>query len=108
MPNNNEILDGINDLLKNIDLEQLTSLISNLNVKDADTSKKDSTEPKFDLSSLSSLISNIDFEEVRSLLSGLNVDNLKDLNIEELQTALNQVTERIQNFQNSQNSNKPE
>jgi hypothetical protein len=104
LSNNNEILDGINDLLKNIDLEQFTSLISNLNVKGADTNKKDSIDPKFDLTSLNSLISNIDFDEVRSLLSGLNLDNLKNLNIEELQTALNQVTERIQNYQNSNKS----
>ena len=115
MSNKNEILGSVTNLLKNVDLEQLTSLISGLNIKgDEDTSRRGSSESKFDLSSINSLISNIGLEDVRSLLSGLNVDNLKGsglinletafngssglLNIEKIQDALNEVTERIQNI----------
>jgi hypothetical protein len=111
VPNNNDMLDGLNDLLKNVDLEQFTSLISNLNEKGA-------MDSKYDLSSLNSLISNIDLEEMRSLLSGLNFDYLKDFgllnskfdsqktsglfNIEELETALYEITSRMQNFNKSE------
>lgn len=114
MSNSNEILDGLNNLLKDVDLEQFTSLLSNLNINPAETSEKPRTESKLDLSNLSSLISNIDLEEVRSLLSGLNFDYLKEFgllnlkpgsqknsgifNIEELETALNEITERMQNL----------
>jgi len=112
--NNNEILDGLGDLLKNVDLEQFTSLLSNLNINPKDTVEKPSMEPQLDKTTLGSLISNIDLEEVRSLLSGLNFDYLKDLglvnsnsdykknagvfNIEELEAALYEVTKRMQNF----------
>ena len=111
MPNNNDMLDGLNDLLKNVDLEQFTSLISNL-------SGKGVMDSKYDLSSLNSLISNIDLDEMRSLLSGLNFDYLKDFgllnskfdsqknsglfNIEELETALYEITSRMQKFNKSE------
>ena len=117
--NNNEILNGLNELLKNVDLEQLTSMISNLNIKDTDKEgtevrEKPLTNSKLDLSSLNSLMSNIDLEEMRSLLSGLNFDYLKNLgllnskstdqkssglfNTQDLETALNEITKRMQKF----------
>lgn len=119
MSNNNELLDGLNELLKNVDLEQFTSLLSNLNIKGTDkenteTSENLLTNSKLDLSSLNSLMSNIDLEEVRSLLSGLNFDYLKNFglqnskstnqkssglfNTQELETALQEITKRMQNF----------
>ena len=115
MSNKTEILSGVTNLLKNVDLEQLTSLISGLNIKDDGvTSRKGLSESKFDLSSINSMISNIGLEDVRSLLSGLNLDNLKGsgllnlesafkgssglISIEQIQDALNEITERMENI----------
>lgn len=140
MSNNEDILSGLNNLLKNVDLSQLTSLMSSFNTASPEGAKQNPLASQIDLSQITSMLSNIDLGQIgsllsgmklgesedseedddqpNSLLSGLNLDALKNLNIqglnldnlngsglfniEELQAALSDFTEKLQGFRKFQ------
>lgn len=78
MSNNDDSLGGLGDILKNVDLSQLTSLISSFNTKTTESDQDNSLASKIDLSKISSLISNIDLGQIGNLISSFRPEQSED------------------------------